>query len=118
MKDGVYVKSEDRYLQSPVAEGEPPAHFVESVCVSPDGETLTCVTKRAQLYCAPLSRLDENDDEPFVRPQQGRHSDTRTDDLCIVTYTKLFRTALQRKVFRQESSKIISNIIMFSRAEQ
>lgn len=66
MKDSVYVKSEDRFLQSPEIKGEQPTHFVESVCVSPNGETLTCITKRGQLYYAPLFRRDENDDESFV----------------------------------------------------
>lgn len=69
----MFIKNEDRYLQVQQIDGQPSLHCIESACVSPDGMTLTCVTKRAQFYCASLalqdeSYDDENDNEKsFVR---------------------------------------------------
>lgn len=58
----LYVKSEDRYLQSKTGYGGQAMHYVQSVGVSPNGEMLTCITKRAQLYWAQLYRQEDNDD--------------------------------------------------------
>lgn len=67
MKKRVYVKLEDRYLQSKTDYGEKPMHYIQSIGISPNGEKLTCVTKRAQIYWAPLYRQeDDNDDKTDV----------------------------------------------------
>lgn len=65
MRKRVYVKLEDRYLQSKTDYGEQPMHYVQSVVVSPNGEKLTCVTKRAQLYWALLYKPDDDNDDEF-----------------------------------------------------
>lgn len=68
VKDRVFTKSEDQFLQLPEVAGVLPMHHVESVSLSPDGERLTCTTKRAQLYWAPLTSQDyDHDDGSSVR---------------------------------------------------
>lgn len=67
----MFIKNEDWYLQTQQIDGQKPLHCIESACVSPDGMTLTCITKRAQFYCAPLilqneSYNDENDSEKSI----------------------------------------------------
>lgn len=62
MRKRIYVKSEDRYLQSKTDNNEQAMHYIQSVGVSPNGEKLTCITKRAQLYWAQLYRQEDNDD--------------------------------------------------------
>lgn len=72
VKNNVYVKYEDGYLNAKNVEGRPPVHYVKSACISPDGKRLTCITERAQIYWAPLySRFGDEEtgdfEEFFVR---------------------------------------------------
>ncbi|XP_050063745.1 cilia- and flagella-associated protein 57-like isoform X2 [Aphis gossypii] len=57
------IKEEYRYLQQEEVKDELPMHYIESVCISPNGKTLTFITKRPQLYQSRLTQLVENDDE-------------------------------------------------------
>jgi len=77
VRNNVFVKREDRYLQSQRTDNEKPKHFVENAYVSPNGEKLVCVTKRAQLYWAQLhgvgdgfSRITVNADENNIDEEE------------------------------------------------
>ncbi|KAE9523980.1 hypothetical protein AGLY_015627 [Aphis glycines] len=70
------IKEEYRYLQQEEVKDELPMHYIESVCISPNGKILTFITKRPQLYQSRLTQLVENDDESTMLRM----------DVCILHY--------------------------------
>lgn len=92
------VKREDRYLQSQrTTDEEKPKHFVENAYVSPNGEKLVCVTRRAQLYWAQLhgdnfnrvmddeeQKKEENTDKETFDGSTGTIRSARDDAVIII----------------------------------
>lgn len=66
MKNRVFKKLTDLYLKhSETDDDQLLPHYVESVFVSPNHKTMMCITRRAQMYWAPLESR-QSDDEYLV----------------------------------------------------